>query len=158
MPRNAPNRTDLLTPAVPNKPAPGQGQPNGQPITVPTGLPYGEAGALGQAQAAVPVPLASGPPLPPGPPTPGAPPQAAAQDPMGAGMAAARDYQMPNLGALNRATERPAEPITDGLPSGLGAGPQQQSEGMGALLSRMAAAANSPALAQLAQRANSLQQ
>jgi hypothetical protein len=156
MPRNAPNRTDLLTPGVPTKPPPGQGQPNGQPITVPTGLPYGEAGALGQAQAAVPVPQAPGPPSPPGPPAPGAPPQAAGPpvDPM----TAARNYQMPNLGALNRPTERPQEPITAGLPAGPGPGPTQQSEGMGALLTRMAAQTNSAALAQLAQRANSLQQ
>src|SRR5450759_4584544 len=98
------NRTDLLTPMVPTGPAPGQGQPNGQPIQTPTGLPYGEAGMLAQAQAAVPVPQAPGPP-PPGAPAPGALPQAAPQDPMAAGMAAAQNYQMPNLLSLIHISE-----------------------------------------------------
>jgi hypothetical protein len=151
MVRAAPNRTDLLTPMVPTSPAPGQGQPNGQPIQTPTGLPYGEAGMLQQAQAAVPVPQAPGPP-PPGAPAPGAPPQ----DPM----AAARNYQMPSLGALNRPTERPNEPVTAGLPGGLAAaGPPPQAAGtIAAMLTKMSVGTGSSALASLAQRAQAIGQ
>ena len=140
MPRNAQaNRSDLQIPQTMT----GQGQPNGQAVQTPTGLPYGEAQQLQQAQQAQPVPQA-----PTGPPPPVSPQDA---------LSAAKNFQMPNLGDLHGASQRPNEPINAGLPGGPGA-PPDQSQGMGAMLSRMASASNSPALAQLAARASSLQQ
>ncbi len=70
-----------------------------------TGQPYGAAQQQQQAQAAAP----AGPPQ-------GAPGPAAAlgPPPVPAG----------SLGAFNRASERPGEPITAGLPSGPGPGPE----------------------------------
>ena len=120
----------------------GPGQPNGQAVNAPTGLPYGEAGQLAQAQQAQPVPQA---PTQPAPVTP--------QDATGA----AKNFQMPALPDLHGPSERPNEPVTAGLPGQPGM-PPAQSDGIGAMLSRMATMANSPALAQLAARANSLQQ
>lgn len=69
------------------------------------GQPYGAASEQAQAQAAVP------PQSPPGPP--GAPP-AAGPPPIPPG----------GLGAFNRPTERPGEPLTSGLGMGPGAGPE----------------------------------
>ena len=139
MPRTAQsNRTDLQIPATMT----GPGQPNGQPVTTPTNLPYGEAGQLAQAQQAQPLPQAPTQPAPVGP-----------QD----AMSAAKNFQMPALPDLHGPSARPNEPVTMGLPSGPGA-PPPQGDGIGAMLSRMASVANSPALAQLAARANSLQQ
>lgn len=154
-PPGANNRTDLNLPPVPGIPA--QGQPNGaprtsspsptQPIQTPTGLPYGEAGQLQQAQAAVPLPAG------------GAPPPSAGGGPPGDALTAARQFQMPAMPDLHGPTQRPHEPVTAGLPGAVG--PQMapvQNNGIGAMLTRMAQSANSPALAQLAARANSLQQ
>ena len=141
MPRNAPrpNRSDLQVPAT----ASGPGQPNGLPqaIKTPTGLPYGEAGQLQQSQSAVPLPQSPTQPI-------------SQQDAMGA----AKNFQMPNLGDLHGPTQRPNEPVQAGLPGGPGAPAPPPNNGIGAMLSRMATAANSPALAQLAARATSLQQ
>jgi hypothetical protein len=65
---------------------------------------------------------------------------------------------MPNLGNLHGPSQMPNQPVTAGLPNGIGAPAQPGNNGIGAMLSRMSQAANSPALAQLAARANSLQQ
>lgn len=139
MPRTG-NRTDLLTPG-PTGPAP-PGQPNGQAVMTPTGLPYGENQQLQQAQQAVPV--AGAPPSAPPPP----------QNPI----EAAKNFQMPALGDLHGPSERPNEPLQSGLPVGPGPSPPTQTGGIGPMLARMSSAVNSPALAQLAARANSLQQ
>jgi hypothetical protein len=141
MPRGA-NRTDLLVP----KTLQGPGQPNGQPVQVPTGLPYGERAQLQGAQQAVPLPAAA---PAPGAGAPAGPPP---QTPQGDPIAAARNFQMPTLGPLTGPTQRPNEPVTAGV------NPQNGSNGLGAMLSRMATEANSPALGQLAARANALQQ
>ena len=156
------NRTDLAVPNTPTGPPPGGGQPNGQAVMVPTGLPYGENQALQQAQAAV--PLAGGGGAPPGLP-PSSAPQAA--PPSGGGgmppdaQQAARQFQMPDLNVMGP-TQRPHEPVTACLPSGPGPGttPQQQggSQGLAAMLTVMSQMANSPALAQLASRATALNQ
>lgn len=84
-----------------------------QPVRTPTGLPYGEANQLEQAQRAA--PLA------------GAPPAAAAPNPQPQGglaqaLEAARGMAMP-LTNLRSPTERPNEPVTAGLPVGAGPGP-----------------------------------
>jgi hypothetical protein len=54
------NRTDLLAP-TPSPQMPGQpnGRPN-QPVTVPTGLPYGQAGQMAQGESAAPLPNSQG--------------------------------------------------------------------------------------------------
>lgn len=73
-------------------------------------------------------------------------------------MAAAKGFQMPALGDLHGPTQRPTEPVTAGLPNGIGAPAVPIGNGIGAMLGRMSQAANSPALAQLAARASALQQ
>ena len=142
MPRTAQaNRTDLLVP----KTMTGPGQPNGQPVQVPTNLPYGEAGQLAQAQQAAPMAGPStGPPPPVGP-----------QD----AITAAKNFQMPDMNLMGP-TQRPNEPVTAGLP-GSPSTPNVQSPPDGsvsALLAKMAAATGSGSLSSLAQRAQSVGQ
>lgn len=72
-----------------------------------TGLPYGEHKALIQAQQAVPLQSAATP-------APSATPPV-----VGAGSPA-----LPGQQDFTRATERPAEPVTAGLPIGAGPGPE----------------------------------
>jgi hypothetical protein len=74
-----------------------------------TGQEYGKAGAQIAAQRAVPIPAA--PPAQGGP----TPPGGGAAGPMGPG---------PGDLPFNRPTERPGEPLTTGIPSGPGAGPE----------------------------------
>lgn len=98
----------------------------------PTGLPYGEAGALQAAQQAVPIPAAAPPavgpggpgPQPPGPP--GAVPGGSNAPPGGiAAMLAAAQAQAPPSGpGLNAPSMFPGEPVHAGLPSGPGPGPE----------------------------------
>ena len=149
------NRTDLAVPGTPTGPPPGGGQPNGQPVTVPTGLPYGENQQLQQAQAQLPV---AG--QPPSAAPPAAPPSGGGGIPPTA-MASARQYTMPQLDLMGP-SQRPHEPVTAGLPSGPGPGPNPQaaggSQGLAALLTSMAQMASSPALAQLASRAQAFNQ
>jgi hypothetical protein len=56
----------------------------------------------------------------------GAPPVQAAPPPPGPGGPAGQSATGPpaELGAFNRPTERPGEPLTTGIPSGPGAGPE----------------------------------
>ena len=143
MPRTAQsNRTDLQIPATQS----GQGQPNGQPVTAPTGLPYGESGQLQAAQQAQPVPQA---------PTQAPPPVSP-----GDAMAAAKNFQMPALGGLMDPSSRPNEPVTAGLPgSPVTPGAQAPPDGsVSALLAKMAAATGSGSLSSLAQRAQQVGQ
>lgn len=155
MPPPSANRTDLNVPPTIS----GPGQPNGQPVQVPTGTPYGEASALQQSQQQVPLPKA--PPTPTGgPPPPGQPP---APVDMGAALEAAKNFQMPTPGSLTRPTERPGEPVTAGLPSGpppsVGSPmPQQTTGSISSMLAKMAAATGSAALSQLASRATAVGQ
>lgn len=76
-----------------------------QPVALPTGLPYGERQQLEQAQEGAPLPQVV---------------SAQTQDPAVAA-AAAHTFQPVGLG---NPTQRPHEPITAGLPSGPGPGPE----------------------------------
>lgn len=75
-----------------------------------TGLPYGEAGQLQQAQQALPLPSAPTP----GPPTAGGP---------SPGIAAAQAMPPPE-GLLTQPSDNPGALPTHGLPIGPGAGPE----------------------------------
>lgn len=95
------NRSDLNAPKV--------------PTIVPKGAQYGQRQALEMSQKALPVgPGSPGAPAPIGAP---APPPAPGAAPMGGGPPA------PPLD-FHRPTERPGEPVTHGLPSGPGGGPE----------------------------------
>lgn len=146
------NRTDLNVPTPSPQP---QGQPNGKPqaMQLPTGTGYGERQSLQAAQKAVPLPKAP------------AGPQPHMGAPMTHGEALAQAKQFPvlpgQLGAFTRPTERPNEPVTAGLPGNVPGGPMPQqvpSSNLATMLSRVAQAANSPALGELAQRAARLGQ
>jgi hypothetical protein len=147
-----PNRTDLSQPQPPPGIAP-QGQPNGipanpqaptQPVTVPTGLPYGEHQQLAQAQQAVPLPQA--------PTAQGSPIAAALSGP-------AKQFQMPQGLTMTGPTERPNEPIHAGLPGSPVQPPAPRQVGnLSSMISAVASAAASPALSQLAARAAALGQ
>lgn len=120
-----------------NRPSPGSiGLPGGNYANrtdkaTPTGLPYGEAGKLQAAEAAVPLtppptglPLPAAPvaPMPPGPPAAGGggvPPPGLAQM-----LASAAASPPPSGQSIFRPSERPNEPVTAGLPSGPGPGPE----------------------------------
>ncbi len=112
-----PNRTDLT-----------------QPISVPTGLPYGERQELVQAQQQAPLPQ-----------------QAQGID---QAVQAAQAHQFQPVG-LSAPTQRPNEPIQHGLPSGPGAGPEvlQPMTGASSSLQQLAATSGSPAIAAMAERA-----
>jgi hypothetical protein len=77
------------------------------PALVPVGGPYGERKNLVEAQQAVPI----------APPPPGGAPVA----PIGPQAAPGGPVEPP---AFHRPTERPQEPLTHGLPSGPGGGPE----------------------------------
>lgn len=155
-PPSVANRTDRLVGGPrPGAVAPGQGQPNGLPVQVPTGLPYGEHQELSQAQHAVP---GAAPPQPQapqapagGPPGPAAPQQAPLD--LGRAMQAAKAFQMPPTGALTRPTERPNEPVTAGLPGGPVNGATPQTGSLSSMLNALAQASSSAAISQLAARA-----
>jgi hypothetical protein len=132
-----PERTDLRSgPLVP---------------TAPTGLAYGQHQALVDAQRQIPMGPAGA-----ATPAPAAPPPAAPAPPA----------VLPgSLGAFDRPTDRPGEPVTAGLPTGPGPGPEVLGLGgpmlgksLADVLSDVASASASPELAQLAQRARALGQ
>lgn len=137
---------------------PGGGTPT-QPATADTGLPYGEHQALVAAQQAVPLPATA--PVPtaptPGVPAPGTP-QAPPMDPAAALQMAAQSMRSPDeRPGLFSPSRRPSEPVTAGLPSGPGAGPEALGNNAGAqmadLFARIAQANGDPALARLAELA-----
>ncbi len=99
-------------------PAPSdQGGYGAQPAQAPTGMPYGEHQASIESQQAVPLAAA---PSPGGGPPPG-PPQDPAQRLQEAVMAARR---MRAPSPLSGPSLRPGEPITAGMASGPGPGPE----------------------------------
>lgn len=107
-----------------------------QAVALPTGLPYGERQQLEQAQQAAPVPQAAGTPM---------------EDPAMAAAAAHNFQPVP----LNAPSNRPFEPITHGLPSGPGAGPEilSNSGGVANTLARLAASTGNSAIQEMANRA-----
>ncbi len=88
-----PNRTDLSKPV---------------PVQAATGQPYGAAKSQTDSQKVVPV-------APPAPPAGGGPPAQGTPAPQGPPPG--------GVGAFGRPTDRPGEPITAGLPTGAGPGP-----------------------------------
>jgi hypothetical protein len=91
-----------------------------QPARIPTGMPYGQAQELEQAQQQMPLPQAG--------------PMDGFNQALGA--AAAHDFApVP----LNAPTARPSEPVTAGLPVGPGPGPEVlgQRRGLSDLLARL---------------------
>jgi len=105
----------MATVGAPPVSGPGQfsqrtDQAPGQPVRVPTGLPYGKAKQLEQAQQAVPLPASPGGTPPPslgaGPAPTGPSPIPQRQQPLGAPLP-------PNsLELLSHPTQRPNEPVT----------------------------------------------
>lgn len=89
---------------------------------VPTGMPYGAHQAAQQSIAAAPVAGPSGATDPLAPPNPGAGAAGAPPDPAQA-LAAVQQYA-PQTGNLLADTGRPGEPVTAGLSSGPGPGPE----------------------------------
>lgn len=85
-----------------------------QPIRVAPNQEYGQAQALENAQRVVPLPNQ---------PVPAAQPPAPPPAPTGA-MGGPPGLPPPDLGPLSRPTERPGEPVTAGLPTGPGPGPE----------------------------------
>lgn len=94
-------------PRVRKQAPPGAGRPNRTDMTVPkvpTGLPYGEAGKLSAAQSAVPIETQQGPDFE----------QLSRM---------AQAHPTGNVVGLDAPTQRPDEPITAGIASGAGPGP-----------------------------------
>lgn len=81
----------------------------------PTGQTYGAAGQQVAAQQAIPLPGAGAGPVAPGPP-PGGAPSGAPAPPTGPAPG--------ELPSLHAPTDRPNEPLTNGIASGPGAGPE----------------------------------
>lgn len=120
---------------------PGRPDLDQQPISAPTGLPYGENKALTDAQQVAPLPQAPAPP---------------SQEQI---MAAAKAMPFPS-GTLGDPTDRPNEPVTHGLASGPGAGPEVLSRPAGAptvarTLGALASDSGDPGIMALAQLAES---
>src|SRR5438105_4320005 len=82
-----------------------------QPVRVVTGQAYGQAQALQNAQRAIPLPNNQAVPAPISPASP-----AAAGGPGPPALPGQNDFLRP--------TERPGEPVTAGIPSGPGPGPE----------------------------------
>lgn len=125
-----------------------------QPVRTATNQPYGEAGSQAAAQKVVPLPdnaaqLASTvQAAAQGGPSPMAGPSTNGPQPIAAGA----------LGALNAPSGRPAEPVTQGSPSGPGAGPEVLNPNavrpnVAATIAQVAAASGNQTLMALAQRA-----
>jgi hypothetical protein len=99
------NRSDLRTPSAP------------LPVTTVPGQAYGAATQQRAAQQIVPMaanPVVAPPGSPPAVPPPASPTAAGGLPPLQPGQ----------MGAFDRPTERPGEPVTAGLPSGAGPGPE----------------------------------
>lgn len=141
----------------------GGGDPGGgasaQPARAATGLPYGEHQALVRSQQQIPLPAS--PALPAGPPSspPAGAPVAAGNLP-DASIGAALGMIPPSSPGLLGPSQRPQEPVTAGLPSGPGPGPEVVGPPpVPTLADRMDAIAQAngdPQLAQLAQLARTL--
>lgn len=102
-----------------------QGGYGAQPIAEPTGRPYGERKESVDSQRAMPLPQDPGPQAGPAPAGPASPAGAPAPDPearLEAAMRTAQRMRAPQ--PLFGPTTRPGEPITAGMPTGAGPGPE----------------------------------
>lgn len=128
------------------KPAPGANRTDLQQVaqipTAPTGMPYGAHQASIGAQQAMPVPDLTAP----------------APEAMTPGVAAAQAYDFQPVG-LGDPSASPDEPITAGLSSGPGPGPEaivgEPTGRVTAVLRRLAAVSSDPTLLALADEAES---
>jgi hypothetical protein len=104
-----------------------------QPVSAPTGLPYGQRQAMEQAQQQTPLPQ---------------------QTPMDQILKAAGQHSFAPV-PLNAPTDRPYEPITHGLPTGAGGGPevlQRRTNTTSMQLKQLAASTGDNAIADMATR------
>ena len=134
-----------------------------QPIDAVAGQMYGKGVEQQQLQETVPAPQVTNPavgsppqPAPTTTPAPAPSPYQPAPGPVDA-MAAAAEMRN-NVGLLNAPTQRPGEPVTTGLPSGLGAGPEALGmvtrSPLGETMRNLSNALGDPVFADLANRAN----
>lgn len=134
----------------------GSGNPGGggQPPAAPTGMPYGEHGASIEAQRLMPVAAGNAPP-PAGPA-----PAGGGGDPMLAALQGALGMAPPSGGGLLDPSQRPSEPVTHGLPSGPGGGPEVLAPTTGTPLHQsllqIAQTTGDPSVYELAERARIL--
>lgn len=134
----------------------GHGNPGGgaggQAPAAPTGMPYGEHQASIQAQQQMPVAAGNAPPPPPA--------GGGGGDPMMAALQGALGMQPPGGPGLLGPSQRPTEPVTHGLPSGPGGGPEvlagSTGSGLADVLSRIAEATGDPRTYDIAERARLL--
>lgn len=118
---------------------------------------YGQAGEQLAAQRAVPLPdmrapgAAASPPPAPGAPLPAGNPPVPSADPRAAAMQAAMGMTA-GPGLLTGETARPNEPVTAGLATGPGPGPEALAPGdrVARTLERLAALSGDPGAAELA--------
>ena len=124
-----------------------------QPAAAPTNMAYGAHKETITAQKAIPLP-ATAPPVP-APPVPSGPGPATGP-PQGGGFAAAlaaAQGMSAVSGGLTGPTMRPGEPVTAGLPSGAGPGPEvlaTHEPGVADVYRRLAIATGDPDMALLA--------
>lgn len=107
-----------------------------QPVRVPNNLPYGQRKQMEEAQSASPLPQ---------------------QDPLAQVLSMAQDTNF-NPVPLNAPSARPNEPVTAGLASGAGPGPEvlQTSKGLSDTLARLANETQNETIIQMLQRARQL--
>lgn len=133
-----------------------QGGHQAQPVREMTGRPYGDAKASETSQRSMPLPEVPGPTpgAPPGSPPGGAPasPQAP-QDRLEAAMAAAA--RMRPTDPLIGPTRRPMEPMTAGMGTGPGSGPEMLRTGdrVARTFRQLAEVTGDPKFAELAEMA-----
>jgi hypothetical protein len=130
---------------------------NVQPVRVPTNQPYGARQASEQSQATLPLPNAPRPGGGSQPSSAGAP--AAGVDPMQAMLAAAQNMPPPGP-PLNAPSARANEPVTAGLSSGPGPGPEvlniPKKKSIADTFSDMGAVDGDPALLEMSDSARSM--
>ncbi len=132
----------------------GQRTDRVQPPAAPTGMAYGAHAETVAAQRDVPIaggPAPAAPPPAGGPGPSGGPPAGA--DRLAMALAAAQAMPSPEA-SLAAPTMRPGEPVTAGLPSGAGAGPEvlaTSTPGIAQAFERIAYVTGDPDMAVLAQ-------
>lgn len=140
------------------QPGGGGGPPLGAGAPLAPGKPYGENLGLAQGLAAVPLDGAGPGPVSPSGPGP-APPGVAGGNPLAGALQAALGASPPPAGGLLRPTERPHEPLTAGLSTGDGPGPEMLDHTPNPVvdtLARVATLTGDPTLAAIADRARAM--